>query len=71
VTNVNYQQSMSPPLADNKYILHWLDCYHLHIAQRNLLLADNIKCYLVDCHSVYHEYWPFLRAPLPLECNDR
>ena len=51
MTNVNYQQSMSPPLADNKYILHWLDCYHLHIAQRNLLLADNIKCYLVDCHS--------------------
>jgi len=63
---------MSPPLADNKHILHWLDCYHLHIAQRNRLLADNIKCYLLDYHSVCTiNIGHLFLASLQLECSDR
>jgi len=56
-------------VRDQIAFLHWLGYVHLDITDRNILLADKDKCYLMDFDSVC-KIGQVPLGPLPKECTE-
>jgi len=72
---VSPRKSRKPTASDRAQVrdqidfLHWLGYVHLDITDRNILLADKGKCYLMDYDCVC-KIGDIPLGPLPKECTE-